>query len=342
MKLACLPGSSTPVASTPGEADLGIPDSSNIPMRQRFRRSGFRRRCLFFLGTLVAIVAHAAETARTFPTPEAAVDALVEACRNADRAGFRQVFGLDADGVIAADQVQATNELANFHTAYQQRNLLVRETEDRVILEVGTDRWPFPIPIVRGPAGWSFDTAAGREELLNRHIGRNELAALETIRAYVDAQREYASRDRDEDGVLEFARHLASPPGTRDGLYWPPDDDTDVSPLGPLVAQARSEGYRRRAAAGEREPFHGYYFKILERQGRHAPGGRHGYVINGNMIAGFALVAWPAQYGESGIMTFIVNQQGRILQKDLGSRTSRLAASMTTYDPDATWIPCTD
>jgi hypothetical protein len=202
---------------------------------------------------------------------------------------------------------------------------------------VGTNDWPFPIPLVQQNGRWFFDTAAGKEELLNRRIGQNELAALEVARAYVQAQREYASRDRDGDEVLEYATKLNSSPGNHDGLYWPPEPGGEISPLGPLVANAQGEGYRFRREGGAQEPFHGYFFKMLTRQGRHAAGGKYDYVINGNMIGGFALVAWPAEYGDTGVMTFIVNQQGVVWQKDLGAKTGKVAAQMKAYDPDASW-----
>jgi hypothetical protein len=205
---------------------------------------------------------------------------------------------------------------------------------------LGDDLWPFPVPIVKKDGGWFFDTDAGKDELLNRRIGKNELAAIPAMRAYVDAQRDYAGKDHDGDEVLEYAQRLVSSPGKEDGLYWPPAFDGDVSPLGPLVAYAQAEGYSpelREEEEAERGPFHGYYFKILTRQGKHAPGGKYNYVTNGNMIGGFALVAWPAEYGDSGIMTFIVNQQGRVYQKDLGPTTSKIAQKMSTYDPDPTW-----
>ena len=212
------------------------------------------------------------------------------------------------------------------------------------MLEVGTNSWPFPVPIVKKDGRWFFDTEAGKEEIFRRRIGKNELATLEVMRAYVDAQREYASRDRNGDEVLEYAQRLASTPGAKDGLYWPPDLDGEISPLGPLVAQAQGEGYRMAGKAQDatREPFHGYFFKILTRQGKHAPGGKYDYVINGHMIGGFALVAWPAEYGESGIMTFIVNQQGRVYQRDLGPKTDKLAAAMKAYDPASGWAVSPD
>jgi hypothetical protein len=209
---------------------------------------------------------------------------------------------------------------------------------------MGTNSWPFAIPIVQRDGRWFFDTDAGKEELLNRRIGRNELEVLQAMRAYVDAQREYASFDRDGDEVLEYAQRLASSPGTKDGLYWPPDLDGEISPLGPLVAHAQASGYFGDTPIDKfsPQPFHGYLFKILTRQGKHAPGGKYDYVINGNMIGGFALVAWPAEYGDSGIMTFIVNQLGRVYQKDLGANTSKIGRKMSAYDPDDSWHISTD
>lgn len=219
-------------------------------------------------------------------------------------------------------------------------NHLVRVSDTRVILEVGDDLWPFPVPIVKKDGGWFFDTDAGKDELLSRRVGKNELGTLSAMRACVDAQREYASDDRDGDGVLEYAQRLVSSAGKQDGLYWPRAFDSDESPLGPLMAFAQAEGYSpelREVKEVERGPYHGYYFKILTRQGKHAPGGTYGYIINGNMIAGFAMVAWPAEYGTSGVMTFIVNQQGRVYQKDLGPKTARLASKMKLYDPEPSW-----
>ena len=188
---------------------------------------------------------------------------------------------------------------------------------------------------------WFFDTEAGKDEILNRRIGGNELATLQVVRAYVEAQREYAAKDRDGREVLKFAQKIISSPGAKDGLYWPPELDGEISPLGPLAADAAAEGYGK-TPGNKRQPFHGYFFKILTRQGKHTPGGKYNYVINGNMIAGFALVAWPAEYGESGVMTFIVNQQGRVYQKDLGPQTAKTAEAMKAYDPDKTWAVSPD
>jgi DUF2950 family protein len=191
--------------------------------------------------------------------------------------------------------------------------------------------------IVRTNGAWYFDTAAGKDEILNRRIGYDELQTIESLRAGVEAQRQFASEDHNGDGVLEFARKFVSSPGKKDGLYWSPDLDGEISPLGPALVEAQNEGYLKNPGSGGPAPFHGYYFKILTRQGRNAPAGAYDYIINGYMIGGFAFIAWPAQYDESGIMTFIVNQQGKIYQKDFGPDTSSLVKNIDSYDPDSTW-----
>jgi hypothetical protein len=245
---------------------------------------------------------------------------------------------------VNPDAVQAANEFATFAAAFGETNRLVRESATRRILEAGHDYWPFPVPIVQKDSGWFFDTAAGKEEVLNRRIGGNELETLKVVRTYVQAQREYASRDRDGDEVLEYAQKIISTRGAKDGLFWSPEFDGELSPLGPLAADAATEGYSKKGRNPDDgpQPFHGYLFKILTRQGKHAPGGKYDYVINGNMIAGFALVAWPADYADSGVMTFIVNQQGRVYQKDLGPNTAKTAAALKAYDPDQTWSVSAD
>jgi hypothetical protein len=264
---------------------------------------------------------------------------MTNAARSYDWAGLRSLLGLATDELVATDRVQATNELGAFSAAFEAQHRLLEESATRRVLEVGVNAWPFPIPLVQRDGQWVFDTAAGKEELLNRRIGRNELAVLNVMRVYVEAQREYASRDRDGDAVLEYAQRMGSSFGARDGLFWPPTLDGELSPLGPLVARAQTEGYVLDGAeeSEAREPFHGYYFKLLTRQGKHAPGGKYDYVINGNMIGGFALVAWPADYRESGVMSFIVNQQGRVYQRDLGADTAKTASRMKAYDPAPGW-----
>jgi hypothetical protein len=281
----------------------------------------------------------AADSGQLFATPEEAVSSLGKAVNATNRASLALLFGSAADQLVNPDEVQGTSELAEFAAAFNAANRLVRETDTRMVLEVGSNAWPFPIPLVKVANGWQFDTAAGLDELLNRRIGRNELDVLRVMRAYVQAQREYAGRDRDGDEVLEYAQRLLSSTGKTDGLYWPRRLNGETSPLGPLVAYAQAEGYSRASdeADSAPQPFHGYLFKILSRQGKDAPGGKHDYVINGNMIGGFALVAWPAEYGESGVMTFIVNQQGRVYQQDLGTNTRRSVKKMNAYDPDKSW-----
>jgi hypothetical protein len=281
--------------------------------------------------------ARAIGSPKSFGTPEEAVKSLGEAVTTTNRSAFFVIFGPEAEWLANPDTVQGAQDLAEFSAAFNLTNRLVRDSDRQMTLDVGTNDWPFPIPLVKTTNGWAFDAEAGREEILNRRIGRNELEVLQAVRAYVDAQREYASKDRDGDGVLEYAQKIISTDGETDGLYWPLELNGEMSPLGPLVAEAQDQGYSAKGSDAP-QPFHGYFFKILKRQSKHAPGGKYDYVINGNMIAGFALVAWPAEYDESGIMTFIVNQQGKVYQKDLGEGTAKIAHRMDTYDPDASWM----
>jgi hypothetical protein len=288
----------------------------------------------------VVTAANTVQMGKAFATPEDAVLALTAVVNSQDVDELRALFGPAYEDLQNPDHVQATNELAAFAAALNVTNRVVYESATHYELDVGADGFPFPIPIVKSTEGyWFFDTEAGKEEILNRRIGRNELDVLQAMRAYVDAQREYASKDRTGDGVLEYAQRIASSPGKKDGLYWSPDIDGDLSPLGPLVADAQTEGYDVQARGQQvtRAPFHGYYFKILTRQGSNDPGGRYDYIINGHMIGGFAMVAWPAEYGNSGIMTFIVNQRGKVYQRDLGPNTSTAAAAMSEYDPGRGW-----
>ena len=296
---------------------------------------------MLVLGSSPATSAEKTEkTGKKFASAEEAAAALRLAAASADSNALRIVLGPASEELQNPDRIQATNELKTFNSALTETNHLVHVSDTLVILELGDDLWPFPVPIVKKDGGWFFDTDTGKDELLCRRIGNNELSTLQVMREYVEAQREYASDDHDGDEILEYAQRLVSSPGRQDGLYWPPDLDGTLSPLGPLVAFAQVEGYSpelREQDESERGPFHGYYFKILTRQGKQARGGKYDYVINGNMIAGFAVAAWPAEYGNSGIMTFTVNQQGRVYQKDLGPKTSRLAITMKAYDPDSSW-----
>ncbi len=313
------------------------PSRDHIDVTAPHRRAA--RRLLLRAVLLLAPLVMLAADEQQFPTPEAAVNALQTAAQNRDTNALHAIFGAGARELVSADAVQATQEFDRFVARLAEKTELVQRPDGTSILQLGADGWPFPIPLVHSDAGWRFDTQAGRQEVLNRRIGRNELGAMAVCRAYVDAQREYACEDRNGDEVLEYAQRLRSTPGTHDGLYWPLRAGEGQSPLGPLVASARVEGYRRQARilTDQPSPYHGYYFKILTRQGKAAPGGKYDYIINGHMIAGFALVAWPAEWGNSGVMTFIVNQQGKIYQKNLGPKTDTLAKALTHYDPDPSW-----
>jgi len=293
------------------------------------------------LGFTLPLCGLAAEE-QAFNSPNEAVNALVTAARNQDTNAIHSIFGPVGHELVSPDVVQATEEFKEFVQRLSEKTELFKHSDSNVVLEIGADSWPFPIPLVQQGAQWHFDTAAGKDEILARRIGRNELGAINVCLAYANAQREYASQDQMGDGVLAYAQFLRSTTGTHDGLFWPANQPGDtLSPLGPLIAQARVEGYRRTARMmnDEQAPYHGYYFKILTRQGKHAPGGKYDYLINGRMIAGFALVAWPAEWGNTGVMTFIVNQQGKIWQKNLGPKSANIAKAMTVYDPDDTWTP---
>ena len=274
-----------------------------------------------------------------FSSPQAAVDALRAAVEATDTNALHAIFGPAGHALVSVDVVEAAEEHELFMSRVKEKINLVAASDSKQELQLGADGWPFPIPLVKQDGQWLFDIEAGKEEILNRRIGANELGAIQVCRAYVQAQREYASEDRNADEVLEYAQHLRSTPGAHDGLYWSARTGDELSPLGPLVAQAHGEGYRKQTKilTDEQSPYHGYYFKILTQQGKHAPGGKYNYIINGHMIAGFAVVAWPAEWCNTGVMTFVVNQRGKVYQKNLGPKTASIAAAMTTYNPDTTW-----
>ena len=276
-----------------------------------------------------------------FSSPQAAVDALKAAVEASDTNALHAIFGPAGHALVSVDVVEAAEEHELFMSRVKEKINLVAASDCKQELQLGADGWPFPIPLVKQDGNWRFDVEAGREEIFNRRVGANELGAIQVCQAYVQAQRDYASEDRNADEVLEYAQHLRSTPGAHDGLYWTTRTGDELSPLGPLVAQAHGEGYRRKTKilTDEPSPYHGYFFKILTRQGKHASGGKYNYIINGHMIAGCALVAWPAEWGNTGVMTFIVNQRGKVYQKNLGPKTASIAAAMTIYDPDPTWTP---
>ena len=299
------------------------------------------RMAAFGLALALPICVSAAEE-QTFNSPNEALNALVAAAQNNDTNAIHLIFGPAGHELISPDVVQATEEFKMFVQRLKEKAQLISRSDSNATLELGADGWPFPIPLVKEGGQWHFDAAAGKEEVFARRIGANEMGAIDVCNAYVEAQHEYASQDRMGDGVLAYAQSLRSTPGTHDGLFWPANQPgEELSPLGPLIAQARMEGYHHTAKMlnDEQAPYHGYYFKILTRQGKHAPGGKFNYLINGRMIAGFALVAWPAEWADTGVMTFIVNQQGKVYQKNLGPKTATIAKAMTIYDPDDTWTP---
>lgn len=273
-----------------------------------------------------------------FKSPEEAAKALIDAVKTNDDKELLIILGPEGKEVISSgDEVSGKSWRDRFVKAYDEMNKLVSENDKKVILNVGHDEWPYPIPIVKAGQNWFFDTKAGKEEILNRRIGRNELNAIQVCLAYVDAQREYLMEDRDENMLLEYAHRLISREGEKDGLYWETKEGEEPSPLGPLIAKAAVEGYTGKRPIGRRTPYHGYYYRILKSQGKNARGGEYDYVVDGKMIGGFALVAYPAEYGNSGVMTFIVNQDGVVYQKNLGKDTEKIASAMIKFDPDKTW-----
>ena len=293
------------------------------------------------LATIVAMFAAAGARAAapaqsTFATPEDAVTALVQAIKAHDAAALRAVLGNAPGALSSGDRVADRTLGEKFVAAYDAKHAIAKDG-DTAKLTIGADDFPFAFPLVKAGDKWRFDMAAGRDELLARRIGENELYTIKVLQAVVDAQQEYASADRDGDGVLAYARKFVSGKGKRDGLYWPAQSGEPPSPLGGLIAQASGEGYK--AKQGEAVPYHGYYYRMLSGQGKDAAGGALDYVVRGRAIGGFAVVAWPAKYGSSGIMTFMVNQDGKVFQSDLGPGTQAKAAAIKRFDPGKGWSP---
>jgi hypothetical protein len=275
---------------------------------------------------------------KSFKSPEEAVGALVGAVKSNDTKELLMILGPSGKELIfSGDEVADKSGRERFVKAYEEKNKLVSENDKKIILYVGNEEWPYPLPIVKRVENWHFDTMAGKEEILNRRIGRNELNAIKVCLAYVDAQREYILKDRDKDMLLEYAQKFVSDHGQKNGLYWEAKEGEEQSPLGPLMAKAAGEGYTEKRPIGKRDAYHGYYYRILKSQGKNARGGEYDYIVNGKMTGGFALVAYPAEYGDSGIMTFIVNQDGVAYEKDLGKKSENIATAMKKFDPDKSW-----
>ena len=287
------------------------------------------------IAALLCTAASVVNAQQAFKTPDEAASALVSAARAGDLKAFATVLGPDGDDIVSSgDDVADATTRQKFVAAYDAKHEITMEGDNKAVMVIGQEDFPLPIPLVRKDGMWRFDTTAGREEILFRRIGRNELDVIQTCLAYVDAQNDYADEDRTGAGKGIYAQHIVSSPGKKDGLYWPNVQGNNASPLGEFFAEAAKQGYR---VGGGRTPYHGYYYKILTKQGAAASDGELDYVVRDKMIGGFALVAYPAEYENSGVMTFIVNHSGQVYQKDLGPHTARLAERMTSFNPDSTW-----
>jgi hypothetical protein len=278
---------------------------------------------------------------QVFNSPDAAATALVTAAKSDDMSALGSILGSDAKEILSSgDPVADKNARDNFVSKYNEMHRLAYDDQGRVIMYLGAENWPVPIPLVKKDGGWVFDTASGKQELLYRRIGRNEIYTIGVLEDLAKAQGEYASELRDEGGVKQFAQKILSDEGKRNGLYWPVAEGQPESPIGPLVASATAEGYKKESGAPV--PFHGYYFKVLTRQGRNAPGGAKNYMAGGKMTKGFAFLAYPAEYRSSGVMTFMINQDGVVVQKDLGPNTTAIASQTREFNPDRSWDQVVD
>lgn len=283
------------------------------------------KHALAMAAAALALASAPAFAQKVYPSADAAAQAFFNAIANYDESALRTVLGDDWKRFVPAGEVDR-EDIYDFLAAYAKQHKVVPDGPNRALLSAGDADWTLPIPIVKSAGGWHFDPSAGVDQMKTRRIGRNELAAMNAVLAYFDAQKEYAQVDRDGNGVLEYAQKFASSPGKHDGLYWPTTAGEPESPLGPIYAPANpGEGY------------HGYHFKILKAQGANAPGGAYDYVIGKRMRGGFALVAWPVKYGETGVMSFMVSHDGVVYEKNLGPGTDATARAMTRFDPDTTW-----
>jgi hypothetical protein len=286
-----------------------------------------------------AVLSACARKPQEFDSPEAAAQALIEAAKADGNSALLKVLGKDGKPLVeSGDDVADKNARAQFVENYTAANSLDKSEPDFVKLEVGEDKWPFPVPIISQGGKWHFDTPTGVDELINRRVGANELATIQSCLAYADAQREYYSRNPENSPLLHYAGRLISTEGKKDGLYWAASASEEQSPLGEGFAKARAEGYLQNAAGTMKgEPFHGYVYRLVTRQGANAHGGAYDYLVNGELLGGFAAIAFPAEYGNSGVMTFMVNHDGVVFSKDLGPDTAKLAMAIDSFDPGADW-----
>ncbi len=309
----------------------------NIQPRQLARQLRRAALALCILGLSAGAAAQTTTSQRTFASPDEAVNALIQAAKKGDRASVLAILGKGAQGALSSgDAVADRAGTERFVARFEKKHAVVLDGDSRAKLTVDTDDWPFAFPLVKTEKGWRFDTVAGNNELLARRIGDNELSVMNVLLAIVDAQREYATEDRDGDGALEYAPKFASTAGKKDGLYWRTKAGEAPSPLGDLVARAAGEGYKKEAGP---QPYHGYYFRLLKGQGANASGGAYDYTVKGRTIGGFGVIAYPAKYANSGVMTFIVNHDGIVSEKDLGPDTANLARAITRFDPGPDWKP---
>jgi len=304
--------------------------------------SGPVRRLSYVVYTLAVLTGVGCGTAQqSFQSPDEACQSLVVAMRARDTKALQKIFGADSDEILfSGDPVDDQRTQEQFLRAYDEKHRLDSSGDDSLTLVVGNDDWPLPIPIVRAQSGkgWVFDTVAGKDEVITRRIGRNELTVIEVCKAICDAEIEYAQRGTKDEVIPVYAGKFFSDPGKRNGLYWPTGEGEPPSPLGEAVAEAQGEGYSVTPnKTGQPRPYHGYLYRILTAQGKDAPGGAEDYLINGKLIGGFAVVAWPVDYGSSGIMTFVTNYRGEVYQKDLGEETDQVARKMAQYNPDSSW-----
>ena len=311
-------------------------------MSLKHRRVVFAIRLLLLTIILPVAACRKSETPEkpsisVFASPDDAANALLAAAKSGDQNPILAIFGPDSKEVIySGDAVQDKNAADAFVAGYGVMHRWRKMPDGAQVLLVGADNFPFPIPLKKNGEGkWYFDTAAGKDEILNRRIGRNELAIIEVCGAVADAQAEYFAQPHDSEKAKQYAAKFISDPGKENGLYWKSPDGQPASPLGPLAASAASEGYSSKPEG--HAPFHGYYFRMLKGQSDKAPGGAKDYVVNGKMTGGFAFVAYPAEYGNSGVVTFMINQDGVLLEKDLGKTTTETATAMSVFDPDAGW-----
>jgi hypothetical protein len=313
---------------------------TQVSIRTRMRRSPLVA-LLTLSGLLITVpaAAQAVNEQKTFSSPLVAVKNLMEAARSGDPAELVPIIGPQAADLISSGDLGAAKQvLANFVKAYDQKHSLSAEAQGFEFLQVGTGDWPFPFPIVRDGKAWYFDIDRGNEEILDRRVGRNELGAIAVCEGYLQSQKDYASKGHDGNPSGIYAQQFNSDPGKQNGLYWAVSKGESESPMGPLVASAALEKPVQQSA-GDPLPYYGYFYKILVAQGPDAEGGAKSYIVDGKLTGGFALIAYPAKYGSSGVMTFIVNQDGIVYQQDLGEQTSDTASKITAYNPDGSWQP---